>query len=557
MAKQYVGARYVPITYENPDDGSANWKANVEYEPLTIVVASNGDSYTSKKAVPRSVGAPQDNPEYWVKTGDFNASLLALQGRVNTIEGDLNTPVTGIKAKVSAIETQNGNETLETIAQTLSGGINEVVNDINNLLKTIPNVHNVVELGADNSGTSDNATLFNTIFANHDYDKHTFYFPDGVYLIDETVLVNNGANLLLSGNAIIKANATMDYMFEFNTVSVAERPYYIFNADYLYANMSIKGGIFDGDSKAGTCIHARRFCNFTIEGVRVINFNTCGIDCRTHYSTETEQTAELKVLNCYVSNFNNKTASAIGVDIESDNMIDNCLIVDCLYGLRVYGSNQVSNTHIWCSNSYPANDGSAIVVTHNQNNFVNIYTDCYFNGFDLQTGGVTHIENYSYYVIDDHYVNFNRSIIHSSNNTGGTLFIHNMSVDSPRQVSFTNIAYKNKVYVDGFYSRNTYGLPISQIIPCMDKLYSYFWDTPLDEISDDLPTGIYGCKVATNYKPDTGSRGVLLNIVFPDHNIRIYLDYNTGNILTQFNQALGSDWFNLGTGSTTASRINT
>lgn len=133
MAEQYIGARYVPIVYENPDDHSASWKANVEYEPLTIVVADNGDSYTSKKAVPKSVGAPQDNPEYWVKTGDFNASLLALQGRVNTIEGDLNTPVTGIKARVTTaendidgLETQIGSETLTTTAQTLSGAINEL-----------------------------------------------------------------------------------------------------------------------------------------------------------------------------------------------------------------------------------------------------------------------------------------------------------------------------------------------------------------------------------------------------------------------------------------------
>ena len=101
MARQYVGARYVPITYENPDDGSARWKANVEYEPLTIVVASNGDSYTSKKAVPMSVGAPQDNPEYWVKTGDFNASLLALQGRVNTIE---NVTIPALQGEVDTID---------------------------------------------------------------------------------------------------------------------------------------------------------------------------------------------------------------------------------------------------------------------------------------------------------------------------------------------------------------------------------------------------------------------------------------------------------------------
>ena len=104
---QYIGARYVPIVYTNPDDNSANWKSGVEYESLTIVTY-NGDSYTSKKAVPDMIGAPPANPDYWIKTGDFNASLLALQGRVNNLES------------------QCGNETLETVAQTLSGGINEL-----------------------------------------------------------------------------------------------------------------------------------------------------------------------------------------------------------------------------------------------------------------------------------------------------------------------------------------------------------------------------------------------------------------------------------------------
>lgn len=122
MERQYVGARYVPKVYKNPDDGSAYWKANVEYEALTIVVANNGDSYTSRKAVPRSVGAPQDNPEYWAKTGDFNASLLALQNRMLQAENDIDT-----------LETQNGNETLETTAQTLSGAVNELDNRVDSL----------------------------------------------------------------------------------------------------------------------------------------------------------------------------------------------------------------------------------------------------------------------------------------------------------------------------------------------------------------------------------------------------------------------------------------
>ena len=504
---QYIGARYVPAVYENPDDGSAAWKSGESYENL-IIVTYNDDSYTSRKPVPASIGNPADNPAYWAKTGDFNAALATI-----------NHEISAMKA-------------------------------------TIPNVINIVELGADNTGNEDNSPILNTIFGNHSYDKATFYFPDGIYLINTTVLINNGANIILGKNAVIKANAVMTTMFLYNTISVVEHSYDVFNADYLYGNMLLAGGTFDGDGKADKCIWARRFCNFTIDSVHVVNFNAFGIDTETAYTTEAEQTAELKIVNCYVSNFNNTSADAVGIAVGTDNIIDNCIIVDGIIGLEVYGSNQVSNLHIWTSNDHHANAGSAIVVKHNQNNFNNIYTDCYFNGFDLRTGGLTNISNYTYYVIADHYVDFDRTIIHSSTNNGGYVYMNNISVDTPVAVTFTNITYKNKIFISNFHSNNTYGMPLSQSIPSIDKYYSYFWDSPLEEITDDLPAGLYGCKTQTNYKPDTGSRGLLFNIPLPDHNIRIYIDYNTGNIFTQMNKTLGSDWFNVGTNSNTASRIN-
>jgi hypothetical protein len=83
---QYIGARYVPIVFSNPDDNTANWKSGVFYEPLTIVTYLD-DSYTSRKAVPTSIGNPADNPDYWVKTGDFNASLTTLQNEFNLLLG--------------------------------------------------------------------------------------------------------------------------------------------------------------------------------------------------------------------------------------------------------------------------------------------------------------------------------------------------------------------------------------------------------------------------------------------------------------------------------------
>ena len=83
--RQYIGARYVPKFYENGD-----WTANTAYEALTIVTR-NGNSYTSKKPVPASVGAPENNPDYWVSTGIYNAQVEELREDIDDINDRLDT----------------------------------------------------------------------------------------------------------------------------------------------------------------------------------------------------------------------------------------------------------------------------------------------------------------------------------------------------------------------------------------------------------------------------------------------------------------------------------
>ena len=78
---QYIGARYVPKFFLNPDDQSNDWKSGVLYEALTIVTYNN-DSYTSKVTVPDTVGDPASNPEYWACTTKYTAALIALQNTV-------------------------------------------------------------------------------------------------------------------------------------------------------------------------------------------------------------------------------------------------------------------------------------------------------------------------------------------------------------------------------------------------------------------------------------------------------------------------------------------
>lgn len=77
MQLQYIGARYIPIFYQNSVDQSANWEINVEYEPLTFVTTQNNHLYLSKKTVPDNIGTPAQNTEYWLDMGIFTDAQIA------------------------------------------------------------------------------------------------------------------------------------------------------------------------------------------------------------------------------------------------------------------------------------------------------------------------------------------------------------------------------------------------------------------------------------------------------------------------------------------------
>ena len=96
---QYIGARYVPKFYENPDTGDNEWKSGVAYEPLTVVTYG-GNSYTSKIPVAGTVGNPAANPAFWAKTGDYNASITALQNEVAQLQSDVVATVNSVKASM-------------------------------------------------------------------------------------------------------------------------------------------------------------------------------------------------------------------------------------------------------------------------------------------------------------------------------------------------------------------------------------------------------------------------------------------------------------------------
>lgn len=92
---QYVGARYVPILF-NDGQGGSEWQPNTYYEPLTIVTYNNA-SYTSRQPVSASIGNPVENGEYWAMTGEFNAQFISVQEDIASIQSVLKTLAVSVK----------------------------------------------------------------------------------------------------------------------------------------------------------------------------------------------------------------------------------------------------------------------------------------------------------------------------------------------------------------------------------------------------------------------------------------------------------------------------
>lgn len=82
MANRYIGMRYVPKFY-------GEWDNESEYEPLSVVVYTDGNGYTSKKNVPKGVAPSEDEGEYWAYTYRAGGSVTsvpwdAITGKPNT-----------------------------------------------------------------------------------------------------------------------------------------------------------------------------------------------------------------------------------------------------------------------------------------------------------------------------------------------------------------------------------------------------------------------------------------------------------------------------------------
>ena len=229
MAKQYVGARYVP-KFASP----VEWAASTGYEALTIVTFNNA-SYTSKVPVPPTVGNPANNPQYWALTGNYNAQVEQyrqetetakniLQGNINSeaatrasadsnLQSQINQIIAPSGEAPSAAEVENARigangVTYDTLGTAIRKQVSELNEDIGNIDYVVVK-DKVSKLSFTLEGTSSDISLNGNRIVSTNATKeqykafiNTSLFENGRKYVVVTKYTNNGdANISVYLNA--------------------------------------------------------------------------------------------------------------------------------------------------------------------------------------------------------------------------------------------------------------------------------------------------------------------------------------------------------------------
>lgn len=234
--RQYIGARYVPKFFENPN-GTWEWAGGFQYEPLTIVKYGT-NTYTSKKLVPSNIGAPNTVPEYWAQTGDYNGAIVSLQEDVYSLENI-----------VSNLENFTSVKSLNILLIGDSYGTNygTTSNWFSVLKERLENLGSVVQgnpiagaawIVGENYGTSTYASQYNA--AENKSELNYILIAGGIndrYITD----CYNPAKLLMDSIKINSPKAKVVFVNIGNTTRMQEQSIYFYNMKNRYFQLLAAG----------------------------------------------------------------------------------------------------------------------------------------------------------------------------------------------------------------------------------------------------------------------------------------------------------------------------
>lgn len=361
---QYIGSRYVPL-FADPIE----WSNQNTYEPLTIVL-HEGNSYTSKQAVPKDIDI--DNEEFWAETGNYNAQVELYRQETRAVATALvetNSDVDAIEAIIPTSEfgqtTVKGyvDEGLSTVSQDVTSAIEAVNEQIDTLSGKMFVKADVRNHGAlEDVSTNDWAAIFAEIAA----EGKVIYFPPGDWDLNGGVTIPQGIDCVCGSGARLFSSTPCNYLVRVSRTFTA-----------------IDGLTFDGLGRVNKLLLSEGVTEGNklspIIGCRFLNIGTGNYGIYNEY-------IGLHVVGCtFNTTYGGDQTSVYGgicIQSHTDNLITSCKFFRFDYALVAMGVN-VSNCYFWARET---EKGIALVpenfiadYSNAGNPYDSIFTNCEFD----------------------------------------------------------------------------------------------------------------------------------------------------------------------------------
>jgi hypothetical protein len=286
---------------------------------------------------------------------DYNEDMskidTALNQNANNIVGKadktyVDTQYNALQANVDAEATARGDAD-----KTLQGNIDKKAN-ITDIPKT-----NVLYYGIDNTGETD----ISEQIVNLSKNVTGLYFPDGKYLINNTITIN--CSLTASPGAFFFTNTNIDTML------------------VVHGNESrhivIQGGFWDGANKTNTIIKSDVGNDLVIRSVELVRAADTHLDLSEAHAAFVN---DVKIDGFY--------KNVTGIKTNYDSQFSNMRIFGCATEIKTQGTNMFSNVYLWGGGNQANRKTVGFSLAPGSNViFSNLYLDSLQNGFYAESSG--------------------------------------------------------------------------------------------------------------------------------------------------------------------------
>lgn len=235
------------------------------------------------------------------------------------------------------------------------------------------------------------------------------FIPAGVYKIDKTLNVYNGASVRMDKGAILLAACEMDYVLNYDSPGYTYPVSDEIGRDVLDFNRYVIGGTIDGAGLA-SCMSLEDYRHFTLRDTAFLNGKKHGL----RVGRGVELIASNLYFKCNISGLAGNTAVyAIG----GDNHYTDIVVVDYTVGFDIskdgHGANRLTRCHVWGGPLPPLAEGEDCEMLVNSVGFRldawdTLLRDCYADtnkiGFDVYNAvrllGCSYYNNFAFKLND-------------------------------------------------------------------------------------------------------------------------------------------------------------